>query len=777
MKKKNLIFILTVLFLISQKYELNAQTSKKPVITNKPVATNKPLVSNNTNVQISAIKGVDINLFNKNDLLKLNKEPLYGPDESNFILPVGIVSDKLTKLLNNYYHLTGNYDGSVDQNYLLKSKNGDLHLISDKVRQMLNDTIAVLDSGVLYNLMDDKFISSTLDKSVLRITHNNYYKEENRLFIGVEGVGVKSQNFRPYPPILTDMLKLGEWDSPLGYIYKLGILYDRYLYNIANDEMKKFKRFRNDYYDEFVADNKYSKYILYRNTNSSNENQPKLMFINKYDAKDNLKIDSLYIVQTWKLNPVYNDSIIIFQSEINKDIIKYTFNQMLDIDPKIYKVEENWDYKVDDDKWALIKYINRKFNANEEPTKTDMQKFAQLKVMSDNTISYTPNVLVVYNYKSNKIVSILDKNTIPFDKIYDIFLDNTNQYLIVNSKGQRVTFFDLKSAKEVITFRGIANNVDEENNLILNLRSVQIKETPDKNALNKNIQYIRINLNDFITNNSFHKDFDSKNYQLNEFTTKEEFAKIISDLDSLDITKFYSQQKLSEKNVLQNKADKITKPSNQILISNIESLYKDWYEQFAQIKQNTPEIFYEKNINFEYYNFENSSNFITLKSIETYNKDEIDSLDIDHSLQIDDREKNLTRFKETMQYPDLERVYTDLEYDKTTDKYRIKLQLTGLGADYAKKIKSNQMKLNFKSIIQTKYNTPSYPPIERSFVFRKYNQLKGFFGDRYEEYPLSSEDINASYDYYINPGFKKYVTHFLLIDGKSTRFYDELYKE
>jgi hypothetical protein len=776
MKKKNLIFILTVLFLISQKYELNAQTSKKPVVTNKPVATNKPLVSNNTNIQISALKGVDINLFNKNDLLKLNKEPLYGPDESNFILPVGIVSDKLTKLLNNYYHLTGNYDGSVDQNYLLKNKNGDLHLISDQVRQMLNDTIAILDSGRLYNLMDDQFISSKLNKSILRITHNNYYKEENRLFIGVEGVGVKSQNFRPYPPILTDMLKLGEWDSPLGYIYKLGILYDRYLYNIANDEMKKFKRFRNDYYDEFVADNKYSKYILYRNTNSSNENQPKLMFINKYDAKDNLKVDSLYIVQSWELDPVYNDSIIIFQSKINKDIIKYPFNQMLDIDPKIYKVEEKWDYKVDDDKWALIKYINRKFNANEEPTKTDMQKFAQLKVMSDNTISYTPNVLVVYNYKNNKIVSILDKNTIPFDKIYDIFLDNTNQYLIVNSKGQRVTFFDLKSAKEVITFRGIANNVDEENNLILNLRSVQIKETPDKNTLNKNIQYIRINLNDFITNNNFHKDFGSKNYQLNEFTTKEEFAKIISDLDSLDITKFYSQQKLSEKNVLQNKADKITKPSNQILISNIESLYKDWYEQFAQIKQNTPEIFYEKNINFEYYNYENSSNVITLKSIETYNKDEIDSLDIDHSLQIDDREKNLTRFKETMQYPDLERVYTDLEYDKTTDKYRIELQLTGLGADYAKKIKSNQMKLNFKSIIQTKYNTPSYPPIERSFVFRKYNQLKGFFGDRYEEYPLSSEDTKASYEYYINPGFKKYVTHFFLIDGKSTRFYDELYK-
>ena len=63
------------------------------------------------------------------------------------------------------------------------------------------------------------------------------------------------------------------------------------------------------------------------------------------------------------------------------------------------------------------------------------------------------------------------------------------------------------------------------------------------------------------------------------------------------------------------------------------------------------------------------------------------------------------------------------------------------------------------------------------FVFRKYNQLKGFFGDRYEEYPLSSDDIKASYEYYINPGFKKYVTHFFLIDGKSTRFYDELYKE
>ena len=198
------------------------------------------------------------------------------------------------------------------------------------------------------------------------------------------------------------------------------------------------------------------------------------MFINKYDAKDNLKIDSLYIVQSWELDPVYSDSIIIFQSKINKDIIKYPFNQMLDIDPKIYKVEEKWDYKVDDDKWALIKYINRKFNANEEPTKTDKQKFAQLEVMSDNTISYTPNVLVVYNYKNNKIVSILDKNTIPFDKIYDIFLDNTNQYLIVNSKGQRVTFFDLKSAKEVITFRGIANNVDEENNLILNLKMIEV---------------------------------------------------------------------------------------------------------------------------------------------------------------------------------------------------------------------------------------------------------------------------------------------------------------
>ena len=66
MKNKNLFFILTVLFLICQKYELNAQTSKKPVATSKPVATKKPVVSNNPIGQISALKGVDINLFNKN---------------------------------------------------------------------------------------------------------------------------------------------------------------------------------------------------------------------------------------------------------------------------------------------------------------------------------------------------------------------------------------------------------------------------------------------------------------------------------------------------------------------------------------------------------------------------------------------------------------------------------------------------------------------------------------------------------------------------------------
>jgi len=774
MKRKKNIIILTALFLVCQNYNLFAQTPKKPVSANKPVAIKKPIVPIG---QVSAIKVTDINLFNKNDLIKLDKEPLYGPKEGNIILPVGIVLDKITKLLNNHYHLTGVYEGSVDQNYLLKNKNGDLHLVSDQVRQMLNDTIAVLDSGRLYNLINDKFINSSIDKSILRITHNNYYNEGNRLFIGVEGVGVKSQNFRPYPPILSDMLKFGEWDYPFGYIDGIGKLKDRYLYNIAKDDMKKFKS-SIDNYDEFVADNKYSKYILYRNTWMSYKNQPNLMFINKYDAKDNFKIDSFYVVRTWDLNPVYNDSIIIFQSEINKDIIKYPFNQILDIDPKIYKEEEEWDYKVDKYKWALIKYINRKFNANEEPTKTDMQKFAQLKVMSENTISFTPKVLVVYNFKKNKIISILDKNTIPFDKIYDIFLDNTNQYLIVTSKGQRVTFFDLKSAKEVITFRGIANTVDEENNLILNLRSIQIKETPEENALNKNLQYTRINLNDFITSNNFYKDFNSKNYQLNEFTTKDEFAQIISDLDSLDLTRFFSQQKLNEKNVLQTKADIITQPSNQNLISNIESLYKGWYEQFSEIKQKTPEIHYDKIINFEYFNFSaNGSPCIELKSIETYNKDEIDSLNIDHSLRIKDSEKNLTRFKETMQYPDLIEVYTDLEYDKTIDKYRIKLKLIGLGTDYAKKIKSNQMNLKFKSIIQTKYNNPSYHPIERSFVFRKYNQLKGFFGDRYEEYPLSSEQTNKSYEYYINPGFKKYVTHFFLIDGKSTRFYDELYKE
>jgi hypothetical protein len=164
---------------------------------------------------LNGITSTELNLLNSKDFYTVLNDKLYRPKDFNYILQAGCVYDMLTNLGNDYYHLTGVYVGDLDQNYLLKNKNGNLTVISNAVRQMLNDSLIILDSGKIFNIFEEKFIESKGTDNFLRIQKS---QNGNRLYLSTEGEGVNSQNFRSFEPIKSDIIKVGKWDygGPFG---------------------------------------------------------------------------------------------------------------------------------------------------------------------------------------------------------------------------------------------------------------------------------------------------------------------------------------------------------------------------------------------------------------------------------------------------------------------------------------------------------------------------------------------------------------------------------
>lgn len=736
---------------------------------------------------LNGITSTELNLLNSKDFYTVLNDKLYRPKDFNYILQAGCVYDMLTNLGNDYYHLTGVYVGDLDQNYLLKNKNGNLTVISNAVRQMLNDSLIILDSGKIFNIFEEKFIESKGTDNFLRIQKS---QNGNRLYLSTEGEGVNSQNFRSFEPIKSDIIKVGKWDygGPFGdgsifskkdiyedgkfanySIREFAELKKELYYNISTD---KFSH-KGDFY--FESNNNTSKYILFQNASNTDYDGGRFLLMNRYDVND-FKI--LFDGKDWNYKPyrsglsddpniIYNDSLLIFTQDVKyRNLSRFPFNKEINIDFNEYFVKENWNYPVYQDDWNKVNFFINKYNDGSQVSKTDKAQFDILNRIYNNLVEETPVVIILYNYKTNKIVSILDRIGESFTQIKSMFIDKSNQLLVVNDNFPSSTFFDLKNYNQIISFRAIINNIDKENNLTYNLKSTEIAPSTDKNNVDKNLFYYFTNLNKFILTNNYTSSFKYPSYNLSEFTTKEEFKKINFRVDSIEKLNFLNQKLKTFNSSISNLVDeKIVYPDNSIIINKLNSLYEDWYSGFDKIKKENPLSNREFDVVFNYVNYSTDDDKINLKSSEFFNKSTFDSLGInDITLRVNESDKLKGEFKKI---PALSKVeYVSIDYNRENDSYYYTLDIKGIGMENAKKIKDKSLSIKIKLKINPEYVIEKISPFERAIVKRKFNLLKTYFA------PMRGEEEKYSsllYSYFLNAGYKLNKECFLYINNESIK--------
>ena len=754
---------------------------------NKPTKVPVSTAVKSNSIFSNAVTSTELNLFNSKDFNTVEKDKLYRPKDYKYILQEGYVLDKLTYLGNNYYHLTGVNVGDVDQNYLLKNKNGNLTVISDAVRQMLNDSLIILDSGKIFNLFEDKFIESKGTDKFLRILKSN---DGNRLYLSTEGLGVNSQNFRSFEPIKSDIIKVGKWkyggpvgngsifnkkevaergDDFISYsISEFAELNNELYYNIILDSFLNFE------YLNFESNNNTSKYILFQKE-SSNYEDGRFYLINRYDVND-FKV--LFGGKDWNFKPyrsgmgsappiIYNDSLLIFAQNVDaSNHSRFPFNKEINIDFNQYYSKENWEFPIYQSDWNEVNFFMKKYNGGAEVTKTDKIQFNQLKSIYNNLIEENPAVIIIYNYKTNKVVSVIDRIGKSFSNISSILIDKSNQTLVVNDNYPSITLFDLKSYNQIVSFRAIVNNIDKDNNLTYNLKSKEIAASKDKNNIDKNLSYFFTNLNKFNLANNYTSNFKYPNYNLNEFTTKDEFEKINFMIDSVEKVNFLNQTPNPLSSTVSNSINiKSEWPDNNSITSKLKNLYEDWYSNFEKIKKENPLNNREFVVAFDYVNYNLDDDKIQLKSTEYYNKPTFDSLDIEDIRIRTNSTEELQR--DFQKIPSVSKVeYLSFDYEKENDKYYYTLDITGIGVENAKKLKEKTLSIKIKIKINPEYVNEKISPFERAIVKRKFNSMKPYFSTMrgYE-----ARYTSLLYSYFLNSGYEINKEYKLNINNDSIK--------
>jgi hypothetical protein len=236
---------------------------------------------------------------------------------------------------------------------------------------------------------------------------------------------------------------------------------------------------------DVIAENPNSNYML-----TSNE------FINRYNLIDSikLKINLEKVLGTYKSQSItYSDSLIYISVPIGEfsELLNFEFNRSINIPVtkdqdlrdhnKLYaeRIKKIPSYLSDDGREEFIdycyqmkKYNNQKINIESLDRGFFENSYSGFKNVFYDKNKYghkeyktTPYVVLAYNFRTSAIEFIIDRYFKAFNTISELQLDKRNGLLVIQS-GEYFTIYNLAAKKELYTFKGIINYIDNNNNLV-----------------------------------------------------------------------------------------------------------------------------------------------------------------------------------------------------------------------------------------------------------------------------------------------------------------------
>jgi hypothetical protein len=503
----------------------------------------------------------------------------------------------------------------------------------------LNDSIFVLDDGSLFNI-----------------------------FLGAEGSGEYSESKElqyahdaPRPlMVITNNISASQTLLARGDILIGTESYKSYSFNILSNKLSDYTTDR----FSFVAttDNRFSNYRLGRNTVKLNPDN--LCLINRYNVEDTIHVKDFnteLIGNGFMLPKTYNDSLIVstlslksfddrytnqnasiyflasslpFNNNFSRDSIDFPMQNLA----KQIKGREDWlgaikkPYANSPESDQQLSWEARAswfgnypkslffesiYNLKKEEKVFSAKVGEQQTKIAQQFIEYDPEILVVFNYRTNKLVSILSRNGLPFKGIRKLLIDKSNTLLIAQSSDNVFSIFDLRNGKEILSAKGIINHISDDNKLMLNFsitsKSVYQASLEYTEYIDKLTGY-SLSLTDLIQKNNVYYSNFTESLNVDEFTSPADFTAKIDVLEKKNRSLFFTQEKLTSSQPLV--FAKPYQPSNKTIKNTIES-------QLQNFIINQGPIPADIHIDLGYSLWDPNTQLLTLKSKKSFNADSI----------------------------------------------------------------------------------------------------------------------------------------------------------
>lgn len=633
----------------------------------------------------------------------------------------------------------------------------------------LNDSIYVLNDGTLFNIFLE---SEGFDE----------YSESKELQHS-EGVPrrlkIITNNTSASQPLLVrgDIL-IGEESN------------SSYSFNILSNKLSDYTTDR----FSFVApaDNRFSNYRLGRNTVKLNGDN--LCLINRYNVEDTIHVkdfDTELISNTFSLPKTYNDSLVVitfslqpfndnfsnenatelllasslpFNSSFLKESVDFPMQNLakhlkekldwLQAIKKPYENSPESDQQISSrtswfGNYPKSLYFENVYNLKKEEKVFSAKVGEQQTKIAQQFIQYDPEFLVVLNYRTNKLVSVLNRNGLPFQGVRKLLIDKSNTLLIAQSSDNVFSIFDLRNGKEILSAKGIINHISNDNKLMLNftLTSKAVYQEQVPNYIDKLTGY-SLSLTELIQKNNVYYSNFTESLNVDEFTTPTDFTAKVDALEKKNRSLFFAQEKLTSNQPLV--FAKPYQPTNKIIKNTIES-------QLANFIANQGPIPADIRLDLGYGQWDPTTQLLTLKARKSFNADSI------------------AYFSEAKGYGKNWNWEQNIPYDGVylLDSFRIFKRFRGfmendgsvifemepVEAEHAKKIKDGTVKLSF--VLRNEgVNIPEYNYIFANRFYKTIYERKGGY---------DKLNINGELDKYFEKTYQLKRTQF--------NFYDRFFME
>jgi hypothetical protein len=423
----------------------------------------------------------------------------------------------------------------------------------------LNDSIYVLSDGSLFNIFSGDYLlsdSKELENRVLRVITDLIPLDQYLLARG-------------------DILNMGGFSPPIGFK-------SYFSFNLLSDHIN-FRQVNPNVYQS--SDNRFSNYLL-------SDKYDDTYLLNRYNVEDSIHVSRDFpdlFTYSKQLPRTYNDSLLIVTVPfhpvegastqalnslaasalpLNSNYLKNSLDISMgsfakntrektdwlnSLDPRRNQIEESKKYVAayvsaywfnDFGKTLLLENV---YNFSKKGDELIYSKDLEQRVKTANKfISYNPQLMVVFNYRTNKLISVLNRNGLPFNKLQKLLIDKTNTLLIAQSFDNVFSIFDLRNGKEILSAKGIINHISDDNKLMLNFsitsKSVYQASLEYTEYIDKLTGY-SLPLTDLIQKNNVYYSNFTESLNVDEFTSSDDFnAKIVA-LEKTNRSAFFAQEK------------------------------------------------------------------------------------------------------------------------------------------------------------------------------------------------------------------------------------------